>query len=207
MRQRSHLEKPEPPKLGDGRHFLNRAPRQYDVVILDAFIGDSFPSHLMTRETFAAVKQVLRDLQDRIADMAREAEFPFIGPNCLGIYSPGKFDTFFLPGERLVRPNPGNVGFVSQSGGVLVDQMVKFTEQGLGLSLAVSIGNKALIRETDMLRHLADDPETKVICGYLESIGSGDAFVRIAEATASQKPVVIFKSGRTSSGVPLGSVL
>jgi len=104
-----------------------------------------------------------RDLQERIAAMAREADFPFIGPNCLGIYAPGKFDTFFLPGERLVRPNPGSVGFVSQSGGVLVDQMVKFTEQGLGLSLAVSIGNKALIREIDLLRYLAEDSATKVI--------------------------------------------
>jgi acetyltransferase len=140
------------------------------------------------------------DLQDRITGMAREAQFPFIGPNCLGIYSPGKFDTFFLPGERLVRPNPGNVGFVSQSGGVLVDQMVKFTEQGLGLSLAVSIGNKALIRETDMLRHLADDPETKVIAFYVEGFGrnEGRAFVELAAAIS--KPVVVLKAGKTAAG-------
>ncbi|MDO8941822.1 MAG: CoA-binding protein [Desulfobacterales bacterium] len=140
------------------------------------------------------------DLQDRIAGMARAAKFPFIGPNCLGIYSPAKFDTFFLPGERLVRPNPGNVGFVSQSGGVLVDQMVKFTEQGLGLSLAVSIGNKALIRETDMLRHLADDPETKVIAFYVEGFGrnEGRAFVELSAAIS--KPVVVLKAGKTAAG-------
>jgi len=46
--------------IGDGRHFLNRSKRQYDAVILDAFVGDSFPSHLMTRETFVAVKRLLR---------------------------------------------------------------------------------------------------------------------------------------------------
>ena len=46
--------------LGDGRHFLNRTSRQYDVVILDAFLGDSFPSHLMTRETFFSARKVLR---------------------------------------------------------------------------------------------------------------------------------------------------
>ena len=86
-----------------------------------------------------------------------------------------------------MRPNPGSVGFVSQSGGVLVDQMVKFTEQGLGLSLAVSIGNKALIRETDMLRHLADDPETKVIAFYVEGFGrnEGRAFVELAAAISA----------------------
>jgi acetyltransferase len=140
------------------------------------------------------------DLQERITAMARAAEFPFIGPNCLGIYAPGRFDTFFLPGERLVRPNPGHVGFVSQSGGVLVDQMVKFTQQGLGLSLAVSIGNKALIRELDLLRHLADDPETRVIAFYVEGFGrnEGRAFVELAAAIP--KPVVVLKAGKTSEG-------
>jgi predicted membrane-bound spermidine synthase len=46
--------------IGDGRHFLNRCPRQYDAVILDAFLGDSCPSHLMTREAFTAMRRVLK---------------------------------------------------------------------------------------------------------------------------------------------------
>ena len=57
---------------------------------------------------------------------------------------------------------------VSQSGGVLVDQMVKFAGQGVGLSLAVSIGNKAVVRELDLLRYLAKDPQTTVIAFYVE---------------------------------------
>lgn len=54
----------EPDKLritiDDGRHFLNRCRKQYDVVVLDAFLGDSSPSHLMTREAFEAIRRVLR---------------------------------------------------------------------------------------------------------------------------------------------------
>ncbi len=46
--------------LDDGRHFLNRCRKQYDTVILDAFLGDSSPSHLLTREAFASVRRVLR---------------------------------------------------------------------------------------------------------------------------------------------------
>jgi acetate---CoA ligase (ADP-forming) len=141
------------------------------------------------------------DLQERITAMAREAGFPFIGPNCLGIYAPGNFDTFFLPGERLVRPNPGTVGFVSQSGGVLVDQMVKFTEQGLGLSLAVSIGNKALIRETDLLGYLALDPDTQVIAFYVEGFGRNEGRRFVEQAAAIPKPVVVLKAGKTAEGV------
>jgi spermidine synthase len=47
-------------RIDDGRHFLNRAERAYDVVILDAFLGDAPPSHLMTREALAAIRRVLR---------------------------------------------------------------------------------------------------------------------------------------------------
>src|ERR1041385_5424165 len=46
--------------IGDGRHFLNRCRKQYDAVLLDAFLGDSAPSHLMTREAFESVRRVLR---------------------------------------------------------------------------------------------------------------------------------------------------
>ncbi len=46
--------------IGDGRYFVNRTPKKYDAVVLDAFLGDSNPSHLMTREAFAGVRQVLR---------------------------------------------------------------------------------------------------------------------------------------------------
>lgn len=46
-------------QIGDGRHFLNRTTNRYDVVVLDAFLGDSSPSHLMTREAFASMRRVL----------------------------------------------------------------------------------------------------------------------------------------------------
>ena len=45
---------------GDGRYLLSRASRRYDAVILDAFLGDSCPSHLMTREAFVAIRKVLK---------------------------------------------------------------------------------------------------------------------------------------------------
>ena len=112
-----------------------------------------------------------RDLQERIAALARAADFPFIGPNCLGLYVPGRVDTFFLPGERMVKPALGGVSLVSQSGGILVDQMILFANEGVGLAKAVSIGNKALLGELEILDYLARDPETKVIAFYIEGFG------------------------------------
>jgi len=46
--------------IGDGRYFLNRCHKQYDAVLLDAFLGDSSPSHLMTQEAFSSIRRVLR---------------------------------------------------------------------------------------------------------------------------------------------------
>jgi len=140
-------------------------------------------------------------LQKRVVDMAIEASFPFVGPNCLGIYAPDHVDTFFLPGERIIRPDKGNIGFISQSGGVLVDQMVKFAGQGIGISLAVSIGNKACIREIDMLKWFEQDLGTKVIAFYIEGFEKREGRSFIQEAEKCSKPVVILKAGKSKKGV------
>jgi len=141
-----------------------------------------------------------KDLQDRIVSMAKEGNLPFIGPNCLGIYSPPYVDTFFLPNERIVRPERGRVAFVSQSGGVLVDQMIKFAGEGVGLSLALSIGNKALVRELDLLKHFASDPETDVIAFYVEGFDKDEGRAFVQAAAECSKPVIVFKSGKTPGG-------
>ncbi len=139
-------------------------------------------------------------LQQRLVDIAKAADFPFVGPNCLGIYAPDHVDTFFLPGERIIRPQKGNVGFISQSGGVLVAQMVKFAGQGIGISLAVSIGNKAFIRETDMLDWFAKVIETKVIAFYVEGFEKGGGRLFIQKAEQCGKSVVILKAGKSQKG-------
>jgi acetyltransferase len=141
-----------------------------------------------------------KDLQDRMVDMAREAKFPFIGPNCLGVYVPFKVDTFFLPIERMIKPDAGGVTFVSQSGGILVDHMIKFTQQGVGMAKAISIGNKAFIKEKDMLAYLVRDPATKVIAYYIEGFGEGEGRDFVLAADRSAKPVIIMKSGKTPAG-------
>ena len=140
------------------------------------------------------------DLQEQLTRMAYKANFPFIGPNCLGIYSPGNFDTFFLPGERLVRPESGNVAFISQSGGVLVDQMIKFAGQGVGLSLAVSIGNKAVVKELDLLDYLGNDPTTAVIAFYVEGFEQNEGRMFVQKAKTCGKPVVVLKAGKSTRG-------
>ena len=148
---------------------------------------------------FAEVGRI--DLQRQLAELARKRRFPFIGPNCLGIYVPGRIDTFFIPSERMIRPEAGKVALVSQSGGVLVDQMTKFAEQGVGFSLGVSIGNKALIRELDLLEYLAEDSNTGVIAFYIEGFAPGEGREFVLAARQCAKPVIVLKAGKTQEGI------
>ena len=141
-----------------------------------------------------------QDLQDRMVSIAQEAKFPFVGPNCLGIYVPFQVDTFFLPPERMVTPQRGNVAFISQSGGILVDHLIKFTEEGVGLAKAVSIGNKAYIRELDLLNFLAHDPHTDVIVFYIEGFEKNEGRRFAIAAGKCPKPVIVLKSGKSSAG-------
>ena len=141
-----------------------------------------------------------KDLQDRMVSIAREARFPLIGPNCLGIYSPSKVDTFFIPSERMVQPSPGNVALVSQSGGILVDQIVKFADEGIGLSLAVSIGNKAMVRDLDLLRYLMKKKDTKVIAFYVEGFEKNEGRDFVLAASECSKPVIVLKAGKSAGG-------
>lgn len=140
------------------------------------------------------------DLQMQLVDLATARKFPFVGPNCLGLYSPGVADTFFLPTERMVQPASGDVAVVSQSGGILVDLLVKFADEGVGVSSAISIGNKALIRELQLLKFLAADSRTKVIAFYIEgfSRNEGRDFVRFARECG--KPIIVLKAGKTREG-------
>lgn len=141
-----------------------------------------------------------RDLQDRLRDTAAAAGFPLMGPNCLGVFIPGIIDTFFLPSERVVQPGAGDVALVSQSGGILVDFLVKFADEGVGVSSAISIGNKAQVREIQLLKHFAADPRTRVVAFYIEGFGEKEGRDFALAAKDSPKPVVVLKAGKTAGG-------
>ncbi|MBN2797985.1 MAG: CoA-binding protein [Deltaproteobacteria bacterium] len=140
------------------------------------------------------------DLEDEVRRIAAANDLPVLGPNGLGVSAPPVMDTFFLPQERLIETRAGRVSIVSQSGGILVDLMIKLTQEGVGLARAISIGNKAVLDEVDLIAWLADDPSTDVVGVYLEGFrpGRGRAFVELVERI--QTPVVVMKSGRTAGG-------
>ncbi len=122
-----------------------------------------------------------------------------IGPNCLGIVNTAStmsMNATFAP----VRPVPGRVALMSQSGAIGIAALQQAAASGLGLSSFVSVGNKADVSGNDLLQHWEDDPETAVIMLYLESFGNPRKFARIARRVARTKPIVAVKAGRSTAG-------
>ena len=173
-----------------------RAPHAPQII--EACIANDVGGAVVVSGGFAETGNTT--LQDQLAAIARSADFPVIGPNCLGYFSPGKVDTFILPSERMETPRRGGVAIVSQSGAFLVDLLVKFSKHGIGVSQAVSIGNKAVLREIDLLNYLRDDPETNVIVLYIEGFARNEGRAFATAARCIGKPVVVIKSGKSAEG-------
>jgi acyl-CoA synthetase (NDP forming) len=140
--------------------------------------------------------------QEQLEKIAFDNDIAILGPNCLGVYAPPTVDTIFLPTERITRPPKGSVALISQSGGVLVDQFfVKFSERHIGVSTAVSIGNRAVVDEVMLLDYFSKhDEETSNIAFYLEGFKKSRAKKFLELARESEDTVITFFGGKTNEG-------
>jgi len=136
-------------------------------------------------------------LEGELLRLCKSRNVRLMGPNCLGlINSHHKMNASFAS----KMPLAGGISVLSQSGALATAILDWAAARLLGLAKMVSIGNKADLDESDFIEAFADDEQTKVIVGYLESITSGDEFVKVAETAASKKPIIILKAGTTAAG-------
>src|SRR5260370_29948651 len=90
----------------------------------------------------------------------------------------------------------GNVGIISQSGSVCIAMLSDLRR--FGISLSVSAGNEAVTRTVDYLEYLIDDPNTKAIATFTETVREPERYVAALDPAADVgKPVVVLKVGRT----------
>src|SRR6184192_3030426 len=117
-----------------------------------------------------------------------------VGPNCLGLMSPltGLNATF-----AATMAKPGSVGFLSQSGALCTAILDWSLKENVGFSAFVSLGSMLDVGWGDLIYHLGDDPNTKSIVIYMESIGDAGAFLSAAREVALTKPIIVIKTGRT----------
>ncbi|MDL2291056.1 acetate--CoA ligase family protein [Desulfovibrio sp. OttesenSCG-928-F20] len=141
-------------------------------------------------------------LENEVRALALKKGMALLGPNSLGLAAAGaRLNATFAKGDFVA----GNIGFFSQSGAFCVAIFDWAKEQNFGFSSFVSLGNKAVVDESDMLAHMAEDPHTKVIAGYLESVENGPRFLHNAQLATRKKPVILLKAGRTEEGARAAS--
>ncbi|MDP6561355.1 MAG: acetate--CoA ligase family protein [Candidatus Peribacteraceae bacterium] len=138
-----------------------------------------------------------KDLEEQIKTIAQEHDINLIGPNCLGILRPSfKMNASFA--AHL--PPKGSIALISQSGAMAVAVMDASQEIGIGYSLIASIGNKAVMDESDLLERAGQDSKTSVVGFYLESISDGKRFLQTCIKVGATKKIVILKAGVSKEG-------
>ena len=141
-------------------------------------------------------------LERELKKRSRELGIRVLGPNCLGVISTqGCLNASFSPGM----PPEGGIGFFSQSGALGTAILDWAVGQHIGLSMFMSLGNKMDLSEVDAVRALSEDPDTKVILGYVEGIERGREFMEAALAASRKKPLIMYKAGTTSAGARAAS--
>ena len=135
------------------------------------------------------------ELENQLLQEAQAAGIRVIGPNCLGVMSPlsGLNATFATTVAR-----PGSVGFISQSGALCTAVLDWSLKEMVGFSAFVSIGSMVDVGWGDLIYHLGNDPKTRSIVIYMESIGNARSFLSAAREVALNKPIIVIKPGRTA---------
>lgn len=137
-------------------------------------------------------------LQAALVAAAEEFGMAVCGPNCLGLVN--VHDRTMLYGASMPRAlEPGGIGAVFQSGSTLLALMN--AGRDLRFSHLISSGNEAVLDATDYFDVLIDDPDTRVVIGFIDGFRQPQRLLAVAaRAAAAGKPIVLLKPGRSEAG-------
>lgn len=136
------------------------------------------------------------DLEQKILDIIDGTRTRIVGPNCMGVYCPESGVTY----EPNFPQESGRIGFISQSGGVGELFTYLGSNRGMRINKLVSSGNEIDLKFVDYLKYFANDPDIKVVSGYVEQIRKTEEFMQVAPKISQNKPIVIWKAGKGEAG-------
>jgi acetyltransferase len=134
--------------------------------------------------------------------LAARGSMRIIGPNCLGLMSPLAGLNATFAGETA---RPGSIAFLSQSGALCTAILDWSLREMVGFSAFVSTGSMLDVGWGDLIDYLGDDPQTRAILMYMESIGDARSFISAAREVALTKPIIVIKAGRTEQAARAAS--
>ena len=135
-------------------------------------------------------------LEEEIKKHLQRGSLRLIGPNCMGFMNPtiGLNATF-----AKAMPQKGSVAFLSQSGALQTAILDWSRREHVGFSAIVSTGSMLDVGWGDLIYHFGDDPHTKSILLYMESVGDARSFLSAAREIALSKPIIVIKAGRSDA--------
>ncbi len=137
------------------------------------------------------------EMEEKLVKVAKKYGIRILGPNVFGIYS-GNEELNATFGPTDIRK--GNIALISQSGALGIAMIGMTSQQHLGLSAIVSVGNKSDIDDIDLLDYFSQDPLTDVIMIYMEGLKNGRDFLNTVQKISKDKSIVAMKSGRSEKG-------
>lgn len=138
-----------------------------------------------------------RRMETELVHAARAANVRVIGPNTSGIFN--THCACNLVGFPDLKP--GSIGLLSQSGNMALALVTEAQAGGqVGLSTYVGVGNESDLQFHEYLDYFEQDPHTRVVVAYIEGLKNGRAFLSALDRVGRQKPVVVYKSGRSNAG-------
>ncbi|MFC1923990.1 acetate--CoA ligase family protein [Chloroflexota bacterium] len=133
-------------------------------------------------------------LQEEIAAIANKADIKIIGPNTIGFVNPyANLNATIVPTFK--DASRGNIAVVSQSGGVCSFLLNSMIDQNLGISMAMSLGNRVNVDFADAVEYLGEHQQTRVIALYIEGLDDPRRFIEAARKVTIHKPIVAYKGG------------
>ncbi len=156
------------------------------------------PVALVVAAGFSEAGEAGAAAEAELVATARAAGVTLIGPNCMGLLA--THSRLHAVGFLELRPEPGALSIVSQSGNIGVQLVTRAERRGVGVDKYVTVGNQASTSALDVLDALGDDEQTAAALIYLEGIGDGRRFIDVMRHITPKKPVVVLRGGLTEYG-------
>lgn len=156
------------------------------------------PAAVVVAAGFSEAGETGAEAEAELVDTARASGVTLIGPNCMGLLS--THSRLHAVGFLELRPKPGSLSIISQSGNIGVQLVTRAQRRGIGIDKYVSVGNQASTSALDVLDALEDDPTTTTALVYLEGVGDGRRFIDVTRRMTRKKPVVVLRGGMTEFG-------
>lgn len=183
------------PEVPDLAIILTPAKTVPDTIAECADIG--IKSVIIASAGFKEIGEEGKEREDRLAEIARSNQMRIIGPNCLGVIRPSSLLNATFANKMAKK---GQIAFLSQSGALGTAVLDWAVSRDVGFSAFVSLGSMLDVDFGDLIDFFGEDPETKSIIIYLESLGSTrDAarhFMSAARGFARSKPIIVIKAGK-----------